>query len=242
MTRRLAVDWPDESAFAGRDGAPIRLLGVSDQRDPALNDERSRASLGRIDLVLGCGDLRAEDLAFIADATGAPLIFVRGNHDGGEAWRRGSAHIPDPIETAREIRTDGLTIVSLPWPGRKGGRAERTELGAWSQALRLGVRLFARSRPVIVISHVPPLGLGDCATDAYHRGFGAYRWLLRRVRPALWLHGHTPLAAVGEWHERAGSTTVVNVTGAVLIELRPPNFRAPADGSDGGPDGTPASA
>ncbi len=236
MSRRLTVEWPDARLFASRDGEPFRLLAVSDQRDPALNDERSRAALGRIDLVLGCGDLRAEDLQFIADATRAPLIFVLGNHDSGEAWRRASAHIPAPIDTAREIRTDGLTILGLPWPRNRGSLAARTETGAWRQAVALGVRLLPRRRPVIVMSHVPPLGVGDCPSDAYHRGYAAYRWLLRRVRPVLWLHGHTPLAAVADWHQRAASTTVVNVTGAVVIELCRPGSAPDRDTQRGVPE------
>ena len=78
--------------------------------------------------------------------------------------------------------------------------------------------------PFLVISHAPPLGAGDAA-DPYHRGFRAYRWLLEHARPVLWLHGHSPLASV-PWLVTRGSTTLVNVTGAVLIELVPPPHRA----------------
>jgi hypothetical protein len=60
------------------------------------------------------------------------------------------------------------------------------------------------------------------STDAYHVGFGAYRWLLDRLQPPLWLHGHTTLASVSELVTRANQTSVVNVTGAVLLELSPP--------------------
>jgi hypothetical protein len=69
---------------------------------------------------------------------------------------------------------------------------------------------------------VPPLGWGDVPTDAYHRGFKGYLWLLQRLEPVLWLHGHTPLAATRDWQVQVGPTTIVNVTGAVLIELTPP--------------------
>jgi Icc-related predicted phosphoesterase len=75
---------------------------------------------------------------------------------------------------------------------------------------------------MIVLSHVPPLGAGDIATDAYHRGFRGYRWLLERLEPTLWLHGHTPLAAAHDWKVQVGGTAIVNVTGAVVIDLLPP--------------------
>jgi Icc-related predicted phosphoesterase len=73
-----------------------------------------------------------------------------------------------------------------------------------------------------MISHVAPEGAGDVTTDVYHRGFRAYRWLLDRTQPPLWLHGHTTTALVQELQVSAGATTVVNVTGAVLVELLPP--------------------
>jgi hypothetical protein len=60
----------------------------------------------------------------------------------------------------------------------------------------------------------------------YHRGFPAYRWLLRRLRPVLWLHGHTTTASVQTLETHAGPTTLINVTGAVLIELLPPDVAA----------------
>ena len=72
---------------------------------------------------------------------------------------------------------------------------------------------------MIVISHVPPRGLGDVPEDPYHRGFAAYHWLCRRLHPTLWLHGHTSMAAARDWRVTWGDTTFVNVTGAVLVEI-----------------------
>ena len=94
---------------------------------------------------------------------------------------------------------------------------------AWLQTIRLAWAALPgrgrrRGEPLLVISHAAPEGAGD-APDAYHRGFRAYRWLLDRVRPPLWLHGHTTTASVPELQVRAGVTTVLNVTGAVVIEL-----------------------
>jgi Icc-related predicted phosphoesterase len=81
-------------------------------------------------------------------------------------------------------------------------------------------RATGRSEPLLVISHAPPEGAGDAPADAYHVGFAGYRWLLHRLRPPLWLHGHTTTASVPALVEHAGATTLVNVTGAVLVELR----------------------
>jgi Icc-related predicted phosphoesterase len=70
-----------------------------------------------------------------------------------------------------------------------------------------------------MLSHVPPRGLGDVPADDYHRGFAAYRWLCHRLRPRLWLHGHTAPAAARDWRVQWADTTLVNVTGAVLLEI-----------------------
>ena len=73
-----------------------------------------------------------------------------------------------------------------------------------------------------MISHVPPFGAGDMPDGAYHRGFRGYRWLMDRLAPPLWLHGHTPLAATSDWSVEVGRTTLINATGAVVVELLPP--------------------
>jgi hypothetical protein len=126
----------------------------------------------------------------------------------------------------------GLSIVGLTWPGPRGPGAARSERKAWSQALLLATRRLGRHGPVLVISHVPPLGAGDIPSNGYHRGFGAYLWLLRRLDPPLWLHGHTPPAATSDWHIKRGPTTLVNATGAVVIELSPPGTGAAPEEGD----------
>ena len=107
---------------------------------------------------------------------------------------------------------------------RRNGLAWRQTLGLWRRAV-LG-RLGAGREPILVISHAPPQGAGDASTDAYHVGFGAYRWLLDRLRPPVWLHGHTTTALVHRLSIHAGPTTVINVTGAVLLDLCPPPAEA----------------
>jgi hypothetical protein len=222
MTRRLTIHWPDPAPFRDRDGAPIRLLAVSDLLEPTLVDVRNRSQLGPIDLIVGCGDLDCDELTFITDGFNAPLIYVQGNHDTDERWMQCKDSCPDAIHSTSVLNRSGLSIAGLTWPGHRGKRGNRSERTAWSQALRLVTRRLGKPGPMIVISHVPPLGTGDVATDPYHRGFKGYRWLLGRLGPILWLHGHTPLAAAREWLVQVGDTTVVNVTGAVVIDLLPP--------------------
>ena len=212
MIRRLRLDG------GGTTGESVRLLAVSDEPEKAFDFERNREEIGRIDGILGAGDLEPDYLAFLADAFHAPLLYVRGNHDRGANWAAlEDKHLPLPLE-ARSENLAGIRVAGLSWPGDGRGQAIRDETSAWLQALGLAFRIRG-TRPQIVISHVPPRGLGDAPDDHYHRGFAAYHWLCRRFRPVLWIHGHTALAAVPNWRQDWGGTTLVNATGAVLVEL-----------------------
>lgn len=239
MIRRLRVVWPDEALFASREGRPIRLLAVSDDIDAALGHAVNRAGLGRLDAIVGCGDLEPDYLGFLADAFHVPLAFVRGNHDRGGRWEESSGAAPRPLATGHLSRLEGLTIAALEWPGTRSDEALRHDSRAWWDVARLATsiasrRLTGRRGPILVLSHAPPEGLGDRAADRYHVGFAAYRWLLGRLRPPLWLHGHVPPASVSDWRCSLGRTTIANVTGAVVIELVPPGSEGrPGDGRPG---------
>jgi uncharacterized protein len=220
MIRRLKVARSASKLDADANGAPtVRLLAVSDDAEPAFEFERNRLALGTIDGIIGAGDLEPGYLAFLADAFSVPLLYVRGNHDRGGGWEDGREHIPDPIDGSWHD-VAGLTLAGLSWPLDGSGRAVHDEGAAWRQVASSYLR-FRKRRPDIIVSHVPPLGYGDTPEDHYHRGFAAYRWLLEKLKPALWIHGHTAAAAVRDWSVAAGPTTVANVTRAVLIEVVP---------------------
>ena len=227
MTRRLTVVWPDRRPFEGRDGAPIRLLAVSDAVDPALDHAINRDAIGRIDAVVGCGDLEPSYLGFLGDAFAVPVAYVRGNHDRGGHWSETAPRAPHHLPSGLLVEVGGITVAPFEWPGLRPDRALRDEWRAWRDVIRaerslIVRRLRGRTAPVLVVSHAPPRGVGDEAADHYHLGYAAYRWLLERLRPPLWLHGHTTPASVGDWRARLGPSMVANVTGSVVVELVPP--------------------
>lgn len=225
MINHLAIVWPDARPFAGREGRPIRFLVASDAPEPALQQAVNRATLGRLDGILGCGDMEPEWLLFLADAFNMPLVYVRGNHDRGGDWNKRPLEVPAWLGAGTVERLAGIPIVGLEWPGVDAPGNQRRPWLAWRQTISTTRKLiWARlwRQPLIVISHVPPAGVGDCPTDAYHVGFPAYRWLLDRLAPPIWLHGHTNTASVSSLVERSGPTVVANATGALIVELTAP--------------------
>jgi len=229
VTRLLRMDWGAIPAVSSAATAstpdrrqPIRILAVSDDMDAALDHRQNRERLGRVDLICGCGDLSADYLAFLADAFVAPLVYVRGNHDTGLAWDSWRDRLPEPLPDGRVEAHCGVDILGVSWPVRGAGSTFERESAAWRQVLRAGLRPRGGvPSDLLVLSHVPPRDLGDVSSDPFHRGFGAYRWLADRVQPRLWLHGHTPVAAGNPFRLRCGATEIVNVTGSLLLELRP---------------------
>jgi hypothetical protein len=222
MTRRVSLVWPDPRPFRGRKGRPIRILAASDERDTALDFAGNREGLGRVDLVVGCGDLAPEQLSFLGDAFSAPFLYVRGNHDHGGPWPA-LDKLPVAALGVDERTLPGVSLLALPWPVATRGVARRDEGAAWRQVLRtVGRHLVLPSRrPWLVVSHAPPRDAGDTPDDPYHVGFAAYRAVLDRLRPRLWLHGHTTRASQATPIVEHGRTTLINVTGSVLVELRP---------------------
>lgn len=226
MTRRLSLAWPDPRPFRGRDGRPIRILAASDEPDPALDNAANREALGPIDLVIGAGDLSPEELQFVGDAFNAPLLYVHGNHDRGGPWPA-LDKLPLPSVGIDRRSLAGISILALPWPAASDRTVKRDEGSAWGQVLRtLGLRMLAPGgTPWLVVSHVPPRDAGDTPDDPYHVGFAAYRTVLERLRPPLWIHGHTTRASSRTPVVERSGTTLINVTGSALVELRPPDPR-----------------
>ena len=232
MTRRVTVVWPDRLLFERRHGQPIRLLAVSDVMDPALEYAVNRQRIGRLDAIVGCGDLEPGYLAFLGDAFEVPVVYVRGNHDRGGRWSETVRKAPEHLRSGHLVEFNGLTVAPFEWPGLHADRAPRDEWNAWRDVLRtwgslIVRRLFGEATPVLVLSHAPPRGVGDHAANRYHVGYAGYRWLLERLRPPLWLHGHVNPATIADWRTSHGPSMVANVTGSVVVELVSPDADAP---------------
>ena len=194
----------------------VRLLAVSDEVEPQLADERTVAAQGRIDLVVGCGDLPADYLDVLSTVYSAPLLFVRGNHD--LPGRQGDYPAAAEID-GRVVREQGLLIAGLEGSIRySDGAHQYTERQMLAKVLALRVRLGAR-RLDILITHGPPAGVNE-GSDAPHRGLKAVRRAVEWMRPRYLLHGHIhPYGRAMPREAMLGETRVINVVGHRLLEI-----------------------
>ena len=194
----------------------LRLLAVSDEVEPQLLDEKTVAGQGRIDLLIGCGDLPADYLDGLATLYGAPLLFVRGNHDPPD--RKGD-YPPDAEIDGRVVTERGLLIAGLEGCIRySDGPHQYTERQMTAKALALRFRLRGR-RPDVLITHGPPAGINE-GSDPPHRGLRAVRRAVEWMHPRLLLHGHVhPYGRDTPREGQLGETRVINVVGHRLIEV-----------------------
>jgi uncharacterized protein len=194
----------------------LRLLAVSDEVEPQLLDERTVAGQGRIDLVIGCGDLPADYLDGLATLYAAPLVFVRGNHDPPD--RKGD-YPPDAEIDGRVVTEKGLLIAGLEGSIHySAGPHQYTERQMTVKVLALRFRLRGR-RPDVLITHGPPAGINE-GPDPPHRGLQAVRRAVEWMHPRLLLHGHVhPYGRDITREGRLGETRVINVVGHRLIEV-----------------------
>ena len=194
----------------------VRLLAVSDEVEPQLVDERTVAAQGRVDLVIGCGDLPADYLDALATLYRAPLLFVRGNHDPPD--RQGD--YPPGAEIDGRVMTEkGLVIAGLEGSKRySDGPHQYSEGQMMAKVIRLRATLGFR-RMDVLITHGPPAGVNE-GTDSPHQGLRAVRRAIEWMHPRLLLHGHVhPYGRDITRETRLGDTRVINVVGHRLIEV-----------------------
>jgi 3',5'-cyclic AMP phosphodiesterase CpdA len=212
----------------------VNVLVVADEVAPNLQEHTLRDLAP--DLVLGAGDLPWDYLEWIASSVDAPMVFVPGNHDpaidDGKRGRNGMwTHDGMPCEAPRPhgvinadqqvVEAAGLRIAGLggcvkyrPGPNQYTQREYRRRAG----------RLLRRARsggPIdVLLTHAPPLGLGD-GDDGPHVGIEALHRVLERLQPTWHLHGHIHPYGQTMPDRHVGPTTIRNVIPWKVLDVTP---------------------
>lgn len=189
----------------------MKILAVSDEECPALWDYYRPEKLKDYDLIISCGDLKADYLSFLVTMGNKPVIYVHGNHDTSYAKHPplGCDCIDDQIVTFNGVRILGLGGCRRYHPGKH----QYTEKEMRRRIRRLRFALWRSKGVDIVVTHAPPAGVGD-ADDPAHWGFEALLELVDKYHPKYLLHGHVHLRYSQDKTRlrEYGGTQVINVT------------------------------
>jgi uncharacterized protein len=226
----------------------VKILVVSDHEEQRLYDYFDPDRwVGKIDLVVSAGDLRASYLSYLVTVLSVPLLYVAGNHD-----YRYKAEPPDGCDDidGRLVTINGLRIAGFAGCYRYGSRDD--EFQFTERQIRWKVRkmmpaIWRAGGVDMVVSHAAPIrcpftpqlcqhpaGIGlPCvhpeidrhppfcpeAIDPCHRSVAVFNEAIARWKPRWWIHGHNHIE-YGRVPRLwwSGGTQIVNGDGHVVID------------------------
>lgn len=196
----------------------MKILLIADEESPYLWDYFVPGRLDDIDLIISCGDLKAEYLSFLVTMGHAPVFYVHGNHDG--KYEKNPPEGCECIED-RIVEWGGLRILGLGgsrW--YSGGSHQFTEKAMRKRIRRLWYSLWRHKGVDILVTHAPVRGYGD-ADDRPHMGFEAFVDFLDRYRPKYLVHGHvhTRYEINPQRVYHYGDTTIINASERYVLEI-----------------------
>lgn len=206
----------------------MKILVVSDEELPGLWDYYRPEKL-QYDLILSCGDLKAEYLEFLVTMARCPVLYVPGNHD--ERYTRTPPEGCDCIDGGI-VEYNGVRFVGLGGCRKyRPGTFQRSERKMEHMMRKLRWKLKRLGGFDVLVTHASPEGIGD-GEDYAHRGFACFLPFLDKYRPPIMVHGHVHLfAGAQRMRERSyGSTRIINCCGS--YELILPDREVPPEKKD----------
>ena len=178
----------------------MKIMAVSDRVMENIYVSNLREKFRDIDLLIGCGDLPFYYLEFLVSALDAPMVYVRGNHDGGVQYTTDGRRLTG-VQGGQNIHGRVVMVNDLIVAGLEGSMRYRpyaelmyTETEMIGQVARMmptflwNQRRYGRALDILV-AHSPPWRIHD-GRDIAHTGFKIFRTLLTYLKPKYLLHGH----------------------------------------------------
>lgn len=188
----------------------MKILVLADEESKYLWDYFEKSKLEGIDLIISCGDLKAEYLSFLATFAKVPILYVHGNHDGKYKNNPpdGCICIEDTIYVHEGIRIMGLGG-SMHY---NGSGFQYTEEDMKFRVFKMIGKILRHRGIDILVTHAPAYQFND-GEDIPHMGFKVFRTLLDKLKPKYFLHGHVHLTY--NWNQQRECkyndyTTVIN--------------------------------
>lgn len=195
----------------------MKILAIADDEVAILGEESKRAKIGAVDFIISCGDLSSDYLSYISTLYGAPLYFVRGNHDH---------QITLTTELGVNLHNQFAVYHNIKMTGFEGcprynkGPIQYTERQMDFMVNQAIVKSWFLGKPDIIVTHATPKGIHDGQGYA-HRGFPAFNKAINYFKPKYFLHGHNHLtyAPLNQIREtKLGETRIINVYGYYVFD------------------------
>ena len=162
-------------------------------------------------MLIGAGDF-GNSRRHVADclptllSTGQPAVFVPGNSESFEELTEACRDFPNArVLHGTQCVIDGVTFFGL------GGGIPVTPFGSWSYDFteEQGASLLKGCPPAaVLVTHSPPKGAVDVASNGRSLGSNAIRAAIERTRPRLVVCGHIHASTGQTAH--VGSSPVIN--------------------------------
>ena len=201
----------------------LKALVVSDHESEYIWDYFDKKAFRGVDVIISCGDLDPSYLSFLVTMIPAPLLYVRGNHDG--------RYVQRPPEGCTDLEEKPVTVKGVRFLGFGGCKSRQRAANHYSEAA-MKKRIRSRLARVILgggfdvlVTHAPASGLGD--GEGMHEGFACFRTLLDRYRPRYHLHGHQHLSySVNAQRTLSyGETTIINGYNYCIVDMEFPDVK-----------------
>lgn len=196
----------------------MKILLVADREEPYIWDYFDHERFRDIEMIISCGDVKAEYLSFLVTMIKAPLFYVPGNHNDRYTLHppEGCVSIDGKIVDYKGIRVMGLGGSRF----YSGGIFQYSESQMQRRISRLKARIWWNRGFDILVSHAPAWGLGD-GKDLCHQGFQAFNRLIDKYSPRYFIHGHQHLGYNTQpriIHYR--NTTIINAYGYHILDYK----------------------
>lgn len=196
----------------------MKILFLADEEAKVYWDFFKKEDFEGVDLIVSCGDLKAEYLSFLATMVPVPVLYVHGNHDAKYDKKppEGCICIDDCI-----YEFNGVRILGLGGSHRyKPGPYQFTEREMAKRVRKLFWKLKIKKGFDILVTHSPARGLHD-DEDMCHMGFEVFNALIEQYRPKYFVHGHVHLNYGRQFvrEDMVGETHVVNAYEKYMLEL-----------------------
>lgn len=187
----------------------MKILAIADEEAKYFYDFYRPGRLNEFDLIISCGDLKANYLEFLATMAKCPVLYVRGNHDDrlSDSPPGGCICIENKIYEHNGVRIFGLGGAYRYRPGANMYTEKQMKRRIW----KAGIQLWRKKGFDILVTHAPAYGLNDL-NNLSHRGFESFLYLIEKYKPKYFIHGHVHMSYDYKMPRifTYGDTTVVN--------------------------------